>query len=304
MAEYEIQIDTNEHFDGERITPLYPNDSYFAHLSIYHFALYFIADKIILDAGCGFGYGSNYFALNGAKKVIAIDKSLAGIEYCKKKYSLPNLRFEEMDLEKLNFSMNEKFDVVFSSNVLEHIENVDKFFHQSLNILKPDGILIIAVPPIVNQETKDANIANPFHVNIWSPKQWDMTLKHYYTNVIPYIHQFESDTYTLDFGNTPENTRITEKDFIFREIPIDQFYKLPCITTLFIASKPKHFVRIRKKRFVEDSFTKSTSRKNTVNEDTLLKNLSILWIKLNHSLKTRGIIGTIIKTVKFFSKKL
>ena len=42
-------------FGGERVTHLYPNDLYYAHLSIYWFASKFVKDKIVLDAGCGDG---------------------------------------------------------------------------------------------------------------------------------------------------------------------------------------------------------------------------------------------------------
>jgi hypothetical protein len=40
---------------------------YWAHLSIYRFAVPFAQGKRVLDAGSGSGYGSSYLARHGAK---------------------------------------------------------------------------------------------------------------------------------------------------------------------------------------------------------------------------------------------
>ena len=40
---------------------------YWAHLSIYHFALPFARGRRVLDAGCGAGYGAAYLARHGAQ---------------------------------------------------------------------------------------------------------------------------------------------------------------------------------------------------------------------------------------------
>lgn len=41
--------------NGERVTRLYPNDSYFAHLSIYSFAVDYCRGCHVPNAGCGAG---------------------------------------------------------------------------------------------------------------------------------------------------------------------------------------------------------------------------------------------------------
>ncbi len=45
--------------------------------------------------------------------------------------------------EKLPFS-NDNFDIVLSSQVLEHVENVDLYLEESKRVLKPGGILILS----------------------------------------------------------------------------------------------------------------------------------------------------------------
>src|SRR4030043_1547903 len=49
-------------YTGERVVPAYKNDCFYAHLSIYNFAKEFVKNKIVLDAGCGSGYGTYYLA--------------------------------------------------------------------------------------------------------------------------------------------------------------------------------------------------------------------------------------------------
>jgi predicted nicotinamide N-methyase len=58
---------------GERVSHLWPDDCYYAHLSLYHFALPFVQGKTVLDAGSGGGYGAAYLAEHGASSVIAVD---------------------------------------------------------------------------------------------------------------------------------------------------------------------------------------------------------------------------------------
>ena len=57
--------------------------------------------KKVLDVGCGTGF----FAYNAAKKgadVLGIDFSEEAIDIAQKKYSHPNLRYEHMDVNKIN----------------------------------------------------------------------------------------------------------------------------------------------------------------------------------------------------------
>jgi hypothetical protein len=55
--------------DGERVTHLFPNDCYVAHLSIYDFVVPMVAGRNVLDAGGGAGYGAHHVAAHGARLV-------------------------------------------------------------------------------------------------------------------------------------------------------------------------------------------------------------------------------------------
>ena len=157
--------------NGERVTHLYPNDCYYAHLSIYRFAMQFCRDGIVLDAGCGAGYGAAYLANHGAKFVHGIDISTSAIAFNRFHFRRSNLKYAKMDVQAISNLKLDHFDLIVSSNTLEHIPDVPAFFRKACRLLKPDGILLIAVPPVAGKVEREANLKNPHHLNIWTPRQ-------------------------------------------------------------------------------------------------------------------------------------
>lgn len=224
---------------GERITHLHPNDCYYAHLSIYHFAVPWGQGKVILDAGSGAGYGSAFLAEQGAAFVHALELSEDAVAFSKDSFERPNLRYQVMNLERIEGFDDQSIDLIFTSNVLEHVPNVLNFLRAAWRLLKPDGTMIIAVPPITCEELRLANLENPYHLNLWSPRQWHSALGHFFDELQGYRHVFDQPGIVLDFANSPEQTRVTERDFTFEPVTIDQAFTLPTLTTLFVARRPR-----------------------------------------------------------------
>jgi hypothetical protein len=127
-------------------------------------------------------------------------------------------------------------------------------------LLQPDGKLIIAVPPVVDDLSRQSNIDNPYHLNIWTPHQWFYLLNLYFSEVQPYRHGIHDSDVKLDFSNTPADTQVTEKDFLFSPISIDEFYRQHTLTVIFVAQKPRSKNDLPDKeklaKFVDDSFTR------------------------------------------------
>ena len=71
---------------------------YYLALARYQLASRYVKGKIVLDAGCGSGYGSEELAKAGAKKVYGIDLVADSINYCQTHHSHPNLVFRKADL--------------------------------------------------------------------------------------------------------------------------------------------------------------------------------------------------------------
>lgn len=89
----------------------------------------------ILEIGGGNGYQSNIFNSLGYF-VTSVDIEPKNPQY---------FEVQKIKSEKLDFNDNE-FDIVFSSNVVAHVENKAIFFKEIKRVLKDDGVMIHVVP--------------------------------------------------------------------------------------------------------------------------------------------------------------
>src|SRR5580698_2014291 len=64
---------------GERVHPLFADDNFVNHLRVYQYVRQFVANREVLDVGCGIGYGSSHLS-RFANRVVGIDISLASIK--------------------------------------------------------------------------------------------------------------------------------------------------------------------------------------------------------------------------------
>ena len=97
----------------------------------------------ILDIGCGGGLISEPMCRLGAE-VTGIDASLKNINVAKTHAhkSKLNIRYLNKSPEQMN--QKEKFDVVLSLEVVEHVKNLDLYLKACSNLLKKDGIMFTA----------------------------------------------------------------------------------------------------------------------------------------------------------------
>lgn len=95
----------------------------------------------ILDVGCGGGLIAEPFAKMGAS-VTAIDAS-------EKNIAVAKIHAEKSDL-KIDYrvssaeELDEKFDVVFALEIIEHVADVEKFISSCAKLVKPNGLLFVA----------------------------------------------------------------------------------------------------------------------------------------------------------------
>ena len=258
MTRIEIEEVTDH---GERVTHLSPNSSYYAHLSIYRFAADFCRDKTVLDAGSGAGYGSFYLAKDGARSVHGVDISAKAVDFSRRHFQAANLRYDRMDVEQIAALPAHSYDVIFTSNTLEHLAHVSRFLRGACAVLAPGGLLIVAVPPITHEAARLENLANPYHLNIWSPAQWHHALSLYFAEVSCIRHHFDKPGVALDFGDTPETTPLDEADFLFLPISLAELSRLGALTAIFLARSPLSVLPANDDLpFVDDSFTRTPSQ--------------------------------------------
>lgn len=148
-------------FTGERFTPECVREIWYEHWHRYAFARRFAADRNVLDAACGEGYGSALLA-GVASAVTGVDIDPASIAHARSRYPLPGLKFEIADATTLPFD-DGQFDVVVSFETLEHLVEQEKLLAGFARVLRDDGVLIISSP---DKQTygDQAGFRNEFHV--------------------------------------------------------------------------------------------------------------------------------------------
>jgi 2-polyprenyl-3-methyl-5-hydroxy-6-metoxy-1,4-benzoquinol methylase len=254
--------------DGERVTHLFPNDCYVAHLSIYRYVRPLVGGATVLDAGCGAGYGAADLADHGAGEVLGVDASAKAVAFSRRHFARPNLRFEVMRVERLDGLGRAAWDVVVCSNVLEHVADVGTFLRAVAGLLRDAGVLVIAVPPIVSDALRQENLANPYHLNIWSPRQWAHVLGRYFADVAAVQHWYDKPGVELNLRNTPAETVIAEGDFVFRPVAVEALYHLPTISAVFTARRPLAAAHLPRADaaldYVDQSFTRPPSEASRV----------------------------------------
>ena len=122
----------------------------------------------ILDVGSGRGVFGKKF-LNTDIEYVGLELNPKAVKDAQSDgINVQNIMIEEYVLNKSNY-----FDMVVCFQVLEHVSNINIFIDACLDALKPNGILIIAVP---NNDSFIKYIPNnllnipPHHVSQWNEK--------------------------------------------------------------------------------------------------------------------------------------
>lgn len=110
------------------------------HFKPYEFLSGFVRNKIVLEIGCGDGYGADYLS-RYAKRIIAIDHSKDNIGHAESRYKKENLKFKVMQALELDFP-DKSFDVAYSFQVIEHIpeSKLVQYLTEIKRVLAQDGL--------------------------------------------------------------------------------------------------------------------------------------------------------------------
>jgi len=100
-----------------------------------------LKNKKILCVGCGSGEECDYLNKRGAKEIIGIDLSKELIKIARESY--PNLKFEVMNMEEMNFSKG-YFDFIYSSLAMHYVKDWAGVLKKIKNFLKKDGVFIFS----------------------------------------------------------------------------------------------------------------------------------------------------------------
>ncbi len=110
-----------------------------------------LKDKVILDAGCGPGGKTLYYAGKGCSSITGVDIDPVRIAHARSFLSEhPNSRVEFMvgDLSNLPFAAD-SFDIIFLNDVFEHVDRplLEKVLRELKRVMRPGGTICMEFPP-------------------------------------------------------------------------------------------------------------------------------------------------------------
>lgn len=127
--------------------------------------------KAVLDLGCGYGDNCRQFSEMDAKIVIGIDISGKMLEIANKENKTDNIKYYNIDMADID-TLNEKFDVVFSSLAVHYIEDFKALLSKIFILLNNNGVLIfsqehpLTTAPIKGASWSRDEIGDVLHYNL------------------------------------------------------------------------------------------------------------------------------------------
>ncbi len=104
-----------------------------------------VRPRLILDMGCGCGFHDSEMAKRDfVERVDAFDYSEKSVEKAEEAYPHPKVRRFVADLA--TFAPQERYDLVASFQVYEHLEDVGTYFEACRRACAPGGMIAIVTP--------------------------------------------------------------------------------------------------------------------------------------------------------------
>jgi SAM-dependent methyltransferase len=146
---------------GERTVPGLAEENYWfrRHEVVYERLASLCADRDVLEAGCGEGYGADLLA-DVANTVIGLDYDDSAVAHVRARY--PRVDMRHGNLAELPLA-DAAVDVVVNFQVIEHLWDQGQFVAECLRVLRPGGVLLISTPNRITFSPGRDTPINPFH---------------------------------------------------------------------------------------------------------------------------------------------
>lgn len=145
---------------GERTLPGIPDENYWyrRHEAAYLATSRHVRDAVVLEAGCGEGYGAALLARTAAR-ILAVDRDEAVVRHARARYPQVSLVRAELDVLPLP---DAAVDAVVSLQVIEHLDDQPAFLVECARVLRAGGLLVLSTPNRLTFSPGGAPL-NPFH---------------------------------------------------------------------------------------------------------------------------------------------
>ncbi|WP_170154869.1 class I SAM-dependent methyltransferase [Lentzea atacamensis] len=160
---------------GERTVPGIAEENYWfrRHEAAYLHLIGHCADAVVLEAGCGEGYGAQLIR-TVARRVIALDYDELTSHHVARAY--PQLNVLRGNLATLPLR-DGGVDVVANLQVIEHLWDQEGFLAECRRVLRPGGTLIVTTPNRLTFSPGQDTPLNPFHTRELAPSELDEMLR-------------------------------------------------------------------------------------------------------------------------------
>jgi SAM-dependent methyltransferase len=162
-------------------------------------------DGTILDFGCTNGAFVEGLTKAGYRRALGYDIAETLVEQGRKRWKVD---LHSGDLREFLQSNPDKFDVIHSVNVLEHLPDPRATLDVLQGSLKPDGALVLSVPNTQSLQvfvagTRSPIVAPPHHLQYFSPRSFTALVEAFGFRVVSVETPFwgiETDTYLALLG--------------------------------------------------------------------------------------------------------
>lgn len=151
------------------------------HRSRYRFAEPYVAGQTVLDIACGSGYGGRILRDAGARLVLGVDVSAAGLAEARtqRRDGFVLAQADGLLLPLADGSI----DVVTSFETVEHVGATMQMLAELRRVLRPGGVLLLSTPNALVTRPVDGVPANPFHVREFTPGELGEMLAEHFSEV-------------------------------------------------------------------------------------------------------------------------
>jgi len=151
------------------------------HIQRYRFASRWCKDKVVLDAGCGVGYGTSFIKEHGAERVVGVDIANEALVVASTNYSGEGIQFVQDDCEELPMIVG-PFGSIVALEVFEHLENPKAFLKRCVELLCENGTMIVSTPnAAILPKSVDGTPRNPYHVTEYTLTEFRSFLEKYFS---------------------------------------------------------------------------------------------------------------------------
>lgn len=146
---------------GERTVPGVTEENYWfrRHEVVYAALLPRCRDAVVLEAGCGEGYGADLLA-GAARAVVGLDYDAPTAAHAARRY--PRVHVARANLVALPLP-DAAVDAVVSLQVIEHLWEQERFLRECRRVLRPGGALAVSTPNRITFSPGRDTPLNPFH---------------------------------------------------------------------------------------------------------------------------------------------